>query len=130
MLTHISEVRAVGATVCFLALVSLAASIPSAEGGSPDEKQTSVAKTEAASGVPGVAIRELVKGKKMDINTASSRELELLPGIGPALASRIVSFREEHGAFVGVDDLARVRGIGPKTLERVRSMLKTAVHAE
>ena len=68
----------------------------------------------------------LVKGKKMDINTATRRDLEVLPGIGPALASRIVSFRETHGAFRRLDDLTRVHGIGPKTLQRARPMLKVS----
>ncbi len=66
----------------------------------------------------------LVKGKRMDINTASQQDLEILPGIGPALASRIVLFRETHGAFRRVDDLTRVRGIGPKTLQRAGPMLE------
>lgn len=52
----------------------------------------------------------------VDINRASSRQLQRLPGIGPAMADRIIDGRP----FLHVDDLRRVRGIGPATLERLR----------
>ena len=57
---------------------------------------------------------------KININTAGAAELELLPGVGPALAGRIVEYREKKGAFKRVEDLDRVKGIGPKILERIR----------
>jgi len=53
---------------------------------------------------------------RVSINAASERELQTLPGIGPALAGRIVDARP----FASVDDLERVRGIGPATLARLR----------
>lgn len=53
---------------------------------------------------------------KMDINTASETELTDLPGIGPALAGRIVSYREENGPFEAPEGLLEVSGIGEKTL--------------
>lgn len=56
---------------------------------------------------------------KVNPNTASKAELELLPGVGPALAERIIAERG-RATFRAVDDLGRVRGIGPKTLERLR----------
>ena len=54
---------------------------------------------------------------RMDINAAGAAELELLPGIGPAKAEAIVSFREEYGDFTGEYQLLAVPGIGPDTLE-------------
>ncbi|MBA4039581.1 MAG: hypothetical protein C0468_04545 [Planctomyces sp.] len=60
----------------------------------------------------------------LDINTASAAELELLPGIGPALAARIVEHRATRGRFVSVEDLDEVRGIGPKTMERLRGLVR------
>jgi comEA protein len=56
----------------------------------------------------------------LDLNTATQVELESLPGIGPALASRIIAHRQKNGAFSSVDDLDKVRGIGPAILERIR----------
>jgi competence protein ComEA len=57
---------------------------------------------------------------RININKATKAELELLPGVGPALADRIITERERGGPFRRVEDLGRVRGIGPKTIERRR----------
>lgn len=60
----------------------------------------------------------------ININTAGAAELELLPGIGPALAKRIIDHRAKHGRFRRIDDLDAVSGIGPKTMERLRPLIK------
>lgn len=57
---------------------------------------------------------------EVDINSADWPELVQLPGIGETLAKRIVDSRQKGGPFRGHEDLRRVRGIGPKTLEKVR----------
>jgi competence ComEA-like helix-hairpin-helix protein len=59
----------------------------------------------------------------VDVNRATAEELRRLPGLGPVLAARIVEARETQGRFERVDDLRRVRGIGPATLERLRPLL-------
>lgn len=59
----------------------------------------------------------------LDLNTADAQALEALPGIGPVLAQRIVEFRTRYGPFIQVDDLLKVQGIGPKTLERLRPLV-------
>ena len=56
----------------------------------------------------------------VNINTASASELEKLPGIGPALAQRIVEYRDSHGPFASVDSLTDVPGIGKAKLEALR----------
>lgn len=56
----------------------------------------------------------------LDINTADATALESLPGIGPALAARILAYRAEHGAFQNIDDLDDVSGIGPALLAKIR----------
>jgi competence protein ComEA len=61
---------------------------------------------------------------EVDINTADWPELMQLPGIGPTLAHRIVEVRDTAGPFADHDDLRRVRGIGPKTLEQIRPYLR------
>jgi competence protein ComEA len=59
----------------------------------------------------------------VDLNRATEEELKRLPGIGPVLAARIMAARQA-AAFQRVDDLRRVKGIGPKTLEKVRPHVK------
>ncbi len=60
----------------------------------------------------------------VDLNTAGESELDALPGIGPVLAGRIVAFRQEHGHFSTVDELAEVSGIGDAVLERLRPLVR------
>ena len=60
----------------------------------------------------------------VDVNRANWPELVQLPGIGPTLARRIVDSRETEGPFLDHDDLRRVRGIGPKTLDAMRPYLR------
>lgn len=59
----------------------------------------------------------------IDLNRATPAELDALPGVGPATATAIVSFRDEHGPFAAVDDLLDVRGIGPAKLDAIRPMV-------
>lgn len=61
----------------------------------------------------------------VSLNRADSTALLRLPGIGPALAGRILARRRSHGAFRVVDDLLAVPGIGPKTLDRLRPLVRT-----
>jgi competence ComEA-like helix-hairpin-helix protein len=61
----------------------------------------------------------------LDPNTAPADSLELIPGIGPVLADRIVAYREEH-RFEREIDVTEVKGIGPKLYEQIRPYLKVA----
>jgi competence ComEA-like helix-hairpin-helix protein len=63
--------------------------------------------------------------RTVNINTATAAELELLPGIGPAMAARILEHRTQIGRFTSIDQLDDVRGIGPKTLEKLRPLVRT-----
>lgn len=60
----------------------------------------------------------------VDLNEAAWPELIQLPGIGPTLAQRIVDSRAIDGPFLDHADLRRIRGIGPKTLEKLRPFLR------
>ncbi|AMD88176.1 competence protein ComEA [Actinomyces radicidentis] len=76
--------------------------------------------TGGASGTAGTGGNGAGGSGLVDVNTADATALEDLPGIGPALAERIVAYREEHGPFGSVDDLTDVPGIGAAKLEALR----------
>lgn len=61
---------------------------------------------------------------EVDINKAGSDALQILPGIGPALAERIIAYREEQGSFSKVAELDKVKGIGKATLQKIRPMIR------
>ncbi len=61
--------------------------------------------------------------QKINLNTADAWLLEALPGIGEVLAQRIIDYRGENGPFQQIDDLTRVDGIGPATLENLRDKI-------
>lgn len=62
----------------------------------------------------------LLLGIKLEINQATAEELQALPRIGPKLAQRVVELRRRRGAFRSVEALQQVKGIGPRTVERLR----------
>lgn len=63
----------------------------------------------------------------LDINTATAEQLDLLPGIGPVLAARIIEYREENGGFSQVEELIKVDGIGEKKLADLLDYVKVEV---
>jgi competence ComEA-like helix-hairpin-helix protein len=67
--------------------------------------------------------RPLGPNERIDVEHASAAELARLPGIGPALANRIVADRQSHGAFGTIAGLRRVRGVGPALIDRIRAHL-------
>jgi competence protein ComEA len=66
---------------------------------------------------------ERVYDYRIDINQATWVEWMQLPGVGETLAKRILEYREENGPFQSVDELDDIKGIGPKTLEKLRPWL-------
>lgn len=60
----------------------------------------------------------------IDLNEASAQELEVLPGIGPVLAQRIVEYREHHGEFKRLEDLLNVPGIGEYKLKAISDLVR------
>jgi len=65
----------------------------------------------------------LLCGAGIDPNRDAAEDLELLPAVGPSRARKIVESREADGPFERPEDLARIKGIGPKTVERLRPWL-------
>jgi competence protein ComEA len=62
-------------------------------------------------------------GGKVDLNTATVAQLDALPGVGPALAQRILAYRTEHGGFRSVDDLRKVPGIGDAKFAQLKDLV-------
>lgn len=60
---------------------------------------------------------------KLNLNSATSDQLQLLPGVGPSKADRIVAWRKKNGAFKRVADLRKVKGFGYKTLKKLEAYL-------
>jgi competence ComEA-like helix-hairpin-helix protein len=58
--------------------------------------------------------------RRLDLNTATTTQLQQLPGVGPVLAGRIADFRRAHGPFRSVNDLDQVKGIGPAKIKLLR----------
>lgn len=108
-------IGALGVLLAAMALASLAARAPDREPAEPP-------RTARASS--GAALRALRDGAPIDLDRARAADLELLPGIGPQLAARIIEHRERHGPFRSLEELTALRGIGARTLERLRPLLR------
>jgi len=76
----------------------------------------------AVAGAPSAAGREAGDGR-INLNTATEAEFDTLPRIGPAMARRIIEWRDANGRFTSVEDLLAVPGIGDKMLESLRALV-------
>jgi competence protein ComEA len=115
-----SSVGALGAIAAALALAALASLPPRAPAAAAAPAVRRPASARATSG----ALNALRDGGRIDLNHATAADLELLPGIGPSLAQRIVDDRAAHGAFENLQALQRVHGIGPRTLTRLQALVQ------
>ena len=104
---------AAGLIACALALVALAQSAKEPAFVEPPPRAAAPAQ-----------VRELLRGETLELNAASATDLELLPGVGPKLAERIVAERTRRGGYRSVDELSAVKGVGPHTLARLRPWLR------
>src|SRR5271168_4980104 len=75
---------------------------------------------------PALFAKKKPPAAPVNLNTATSEQLQQVPGIGPSTADKILQMRKSYGAFKSVDDLLAVRGIGPKRLEKMRKYLVVA----
>ncbi|MBN1222918.1 MAG: helix-hairpin-helix domain-containing protein [Candidatus Aminicenantes bacterium] len=62
--------------------------------------------------------------KKIDINTATSAELQKLPRIGEKVAQRIIDYREQHGEFKKIEEIMKVKGIGEKVFKQIKDLIE------
>ncbi|MBN2054595.1 ComEA family DNA-binding protein [bacterium] len=91
--------------------------------GKPESIEDLVAKTnEGTSRQPAPAKPEKPK-VLIDLNTATAKELEQLPRVGPATAERIIEYRNQAGRFNSIEEIMNVKGIGPKMFENMKDML-------
>jgi len=67
---------------------------------------------------------------KIDLNTATLQQLQLLPGVGETIAQRILDYRSEHNSFNSVEDLMNVSGIGEKKFEEIKPYVKVGGNYE
>ena len=63
------------------------------------------------------------ENQRISINTATANDLTALPGIGEAMAERIIAYRNEHGLFQTIDELRNVKGIGERKYEALEDLI-------
>lgn len=94
---------------------------------SSSESSHIIADKEAKKDTIGVIKKETnhltVSENRININTALVAELIKLKGIGPKTAEKIIIYRKEHGSFTCVEDLLKVKGIGSKKLQKIRDLI-------
>lgn len=88
----------------------------------PEKSPQGAAVQGAAGGAQAGAAKPLPEGM-VNINTADEKELDKLPGIGPAMAKRIVEYRTENGAFQAPEEIKRVKGIGDAKYEKMKDKI-------
>lgn len=92
-----------------------------AQAGTGDAQGSSTADAQDTGGEAGVGsgAGDSAEEAVVDVNTADAQQLQTLPGIGPAMAERIITHRESEGPFSALEDLAAVSGIGPARLQEL-----------
>jgi competence protein ComEA len=88
-----------------------------------DGEQIYVAEKGEAQDTPGGSEHAKANGAKVNLNTADADALETLPRVGPAMAARIIAWREANGRFSTVEDLMNITGIGEKTFADLKDLV-------
>jgi competence protein ComEA len=130
--TQSLRARALVAWMVACAGIGTLARLP--KGGSPPAPCSAPARQDGAlvcdgRGAPARARAWLV-GHKLDLNEATQSDLEAIAGVGPSLASAIVSARSERGRFTSLSELDEVRGVGEKTLAKLSRVLEVRADAD
>jgi competence ComEA-like helix-hairpin-helix protein len=128
------SLRAAGLIVAALAVSALAQSTAGAPSASVAPVARSMTPSAALIRAPlarpsAGALRALREGESLDLNRAQVGDLQLLPGVGPKLAARIVTERTRRGGFQRIAELREVKGIGPTILSGLTRFLHIAPSA-
>jgi len=75
-------------------------------------------------------IEDEISVKSININTANKTDLLVLPKIGPVTAERIIHYRDDYGPFKSIDDLLNIKGIGPKTLAKMKPLITVGTNGK
>lgn len=123
-----SPIRRIATTLALCALVATLTatwltSAPAAAGPSSPPAPAVAATGGKPAEAPAKAKKKGAPTGKLNLNTATTEQLELLPGVGPAKAERVVAWRKKHGGFKRVEDLRKVKGFGYKTLKKLAPYL-------
>ena len=75
---------------------------------------------------PGTTKETTAVEAQVNLNTATPAQLETLPGVGPAMAQRIVEYRQKNGGFKKIEDLMNVRGIGEASFLKLKALVSVS----
>lgn len=89
-----------------------------------EEVQASEPKPTAPESIPEPSSERDLRVHRINLNAATQAELELLPGIGPTMAKRILDYRAAKGRFSSIEELDKVKGIGEKTMAKIRPLVR------
>ncbi|HEX4354487.1 MAG TPA: helix-hairpin-helix domain-containing protein [Polyangiales bacterium] len=121
---------ACGLIVAALSVVALASGRdPERAGGAARANAPTLAQRAPVRPPSAAGVRALRDGESIDLNCAAAGDLQLLPGVGPKLAERIVAERTKRGGYAKVDDLRAVKGIGPATFARMQRFVRVTGRA-
>ena len=67
---------------------------------------------------------DLREKRRVNVNTATALDLQIIPGVGEKTAAKIIGYRDSHGPFLSEEELMNIKGIGPKKLEKMREYIR------
>ncbi|WP_049962292.1 ComEA family DNA-binding protein [Oribacterium sp. FC2011] len=88
-----------------------------------DEKVQNNKESDGSDDIETLASADNDSGDRINLNSATQKELESLPGVGPATAKNIIDYREKYGGFADIEEIKNVKRIGDKTYEKLKEYI-------